>query len=263
MKTVFETFEEWVSIQPEKLLYSFLDINGDIKESYTYSSFEKRVAIISCNLRSRYNFRRNDKILLAFPPGIETICAFFACVRNGLIPVPTYPPTTSGFQSAYSKMVYIATDCDAKAVLTSDEYFWNLKLNVAKNNIQENNILTKILWINTGEFIEHAPTSIQSPVEADFLFLQYTSGSTSEPKGVMVSHQNIIHNAELAVDHMPIGITWLPQYHDMGLIGYYLFFALQGGTTYGFSSYDFIKKPALWLETITKYGGTATSKIIL
>ena len=75
----------------------------------------------------------------------------------------------------------------------------------------------------------------------------------------MVTHSNIIHNAELAVDHLPVGVTWLPQYHDMGLIGYYLFFAMKGGTTYGFSSLDFIKKPSLWLELITRYKGTASS----
>ena len=91
------------------------------------------------------------------------------------------------------------------------------------------------------------------------LFLQYTSGSTSEPKGVMVSHDNILANCESVVDHLPIGVSWLPQYHDMGLIGYYIFFALKGGTTYGFSPVDFIQRPALWLETISKYRGTASS----
>ncbi|MFN8354495.1 MAG: thioester reductase domain-containing protein [Spirosomataceae bacterium] len=259
MKSFFETIDEWVQHQPEKTLYTFLDINGLVKESFTYAEFEKRVAVIADNLHHRYKFRRNDKILLAFPPGIETICAFFACARIGLIPVPTYPPSTSGFQASYSKMVFIATDCEAKGVLTSDEYYWNLKLNVSKNNIDNKTILNRIPWINTNEFTEFTSNKTLILPEADFLFLQYTSGSTSDPKGVIVTHKNILHNATLAVDHLPIGVTWLPQYHDMGLIGYYLFFALKGGTTYGFSSLDFIKKPSLWLETITKYGGTASS----
>ena len=75
----------------------------------------------------------------------------------------------------------------------------------------------------------------------------------------MVTHDNILANCEAVVDHLPIGVSWLPQYHDMGLIGYYIFFALKGGTTYGFSPVDFIQRPALWLETISRYRGTASS----
>jgi thioester reductase-like protein len=74
-----------------------------------------------------------------------------------------------------------------------------------------------------------------------------------------VSHDNLLANCESVVDHLPIGVSWLPQYHDMGLIGYYIFFALKGGTTYGLSPVDFIQRPALWLETISKYRGTASS----
>jgi thioester reductase-like protein len=259
MKTVIQEFERWVVQQPDKMLYSFLDIDGNVVETHTYSSFDKRINVIASQLLDRYDFKRNDKILLAFPPGIETICAFFACVKIGLIPVPTYPPTSSGFKSSFNKMAYIASDCMAVAVLTSDEFYWNLKLNIAKNNIEEKNIIAKITWINTGEFVNEASSSRIPNQEADFLFLQYTSGSTSRPKGVMVSHENVLHNFSLAVDHLPICVSWLPQYHDMGLIGYYLFIALKGGTTYGFSPINFIKRPVLWLETITKYGATSTS----
>ena len=75
----------------------------------------------------------------------------------------------------------------------------------------------------------------------------------------MVSHENILHNCALVLDFSPVGVSWLPQYHDMGLIGYFLFIALKGGTTYGFSPLDFIQNPGLWLETISKYQATVTS----
>ena len=94
----------------------------------------------------------------------------------------------------------------------------------------------------------------------ELLFLQYTSGSTCDPKGVMVSHDNVLANSRLVIDHeAPVAVSWLPQHHDMGLIGYYLNTAISGGTLYGFSPSSFIKRPALWLETISKYGGTASS----
>ena len=67
----------------------------------------------------------------------------------------------------------------------------------------------------------------------------------------MVTHGNIIANCDAVIDHCPVGVSWLPQYHDMGLIGYYLFIALKGGTTYGFSPAAFIEKPVLWLETLS------------
>jgi len=91
------------------------------------------------------------------------------------------------------------------------------------------------------------------------LFLQYTSGSTGDPKGVIVSHENVIHNCHATVDHTPTAVCWLPQYHDMGLIGYYVYLVITGGTTYGFSPMDFLKRPILWLQTLSRVKATYTS----
>jgi thioester reductase-like protein len=81
-----------------------------------------------------------------------------------------------------------------------------------------------------------------------------------EPKGVIVTHENILDTCPLVIDHpAPVVVSWLPQYHDMGLIGCYLYPALKGGTTYGFASMDFIQRPMLWFDAITTYGATATA----
>lgn len=258
MKNILEKLDYWVTNCPDKLLFAFLDFNGNICERYTYQEFSYRTRVIAANLVANHKFQKDDRILLAYPPGIEMICAFFACVRRGLIPVPTYPPSSSGFQSAYFKMAYIAKDCGAVGVLTSSEYYWSLKLNLDRNNIKEKTLLSDIPWINTSEFLTITGTE-EKEIHSDILFLQYTSGSTMEPRGVMVAHSNMLHNCKNVIDHAPIGVSWLPQYHDMGLIGNYLFFAMLGGTTYGFSTLDFIRKPSLWLETITKYKATASS----
>ena len=93
----------------------------------------------------------------------------------------------------------------------------------------------------------------------DTLFLQYTSGSTSDPKGVIVSQRNVVQNAHSTLTHVPVCVSWLPQYHDMGLIGYYLFPLIMGGTVYGFSPLNFLKRPALWLQTISRVQATITS----
>ncbi len=258
MTRINECLDYWVKHSPDKVLFEFLDLNGVSQERYTYAEFDRASRIIASNLAENYNFKKDDRILITYPPGIEMICSFFACVRLGLIPVPTYPPTSSGFQAAYYKMEYIANDCGAAAVLTNGDYYWSLKLNLDRNNIAEKTKLSKIPWINTSQYTKESEV-VDYERESSFLFLQYTSGSTTDPKGVMVTHENLISNAHAVLPGPPIGVSWLPQYHDMGLIGYHLFMIVMGGTNHGFSTLDFIRRPSLWLELITKYKATHTS----
>jgi thioester reductase-like protein len=248
---------------PDKLLYSYLDVDGDPIESYTYASFLERTEAIAERLLHGSGFAAGDRLLLAYPAGLEMICAFFGCVRAGLVPVPVYPPSSRGFQSALYKMVHIARDCQAVGILTSREYHAALKTNLARSGVSTSGVdvdyISGLPWIATEEFVE-APRSLPPVAASEVLFLQYTSGSTMEPKGVIVSHENILDTASLVIENeAPIVVSWLPQYHDMGLIGCYLYPALRGGTTYGFSPTDFIQRPVLWFETISKYRATSTA----
>src|ERR1700732_4729335 len=248
---------------PDKLLYSYLDVNGDPIESYTYASFLHRAQAIAGHLRKEGHFAAGDRILLAYPPGLEMICAFFGCVRAGLIPVPVYPPSSRGFQSALYKMVHIAKDCQAAGVLTSKDYHASLKTNLTRSGVSASGVdvdyISDLPWIATEKFVESiSDDHFVNP--SKILFLQYTSGSTMEPKGVMVTHENILDTCPLVIDHPdPVVVSCLPQYHNMGLIGCYLYPALRGGTTYGFASMDFIQRPVLWSDTITTYRATATA----
>jgi thioester reductase-like protein len=248
---------------PDKLLYSYLDVDGDPIESYTYASFLLRAGAIAERLLNGGSFAAGDRLLLAYPPGLEMICAFFGCVRAGLIPVPVYPPSSRGFQSALYKMVHIAKDCQAAGVLTSLDYHASLKTNLARSGVSTSGVdvdyISGLPWIATEDFVE-TTGGLPPIVPSEILFLQYTSGSTMEPKGVIVSHDNILDTCALVIENdAPIVVSWLPQYHDMGLIGCYLYPALRGGTTYGFSPTDFIQRPVLWFETISKYRATSTA----
>jgi thioester reductase-like protein len=262
MESIFQKLEYWAKEQPNKLLYCFLDINGNETEKYSYSEFVQRIDVIASHLRNNYKFKKNDRLLLAYPPGLEMICAFFACSRAGYIPVPVYPPTSHGFQAALDKITYIAKDSEAVAVLTSKDYYWSMKLNLARNAVAnfslKKNYISKLDWIITEDFRSPHAKGF-TPEYCETLFIQYTSGSTSNPKGVIVTHENIIHNGTIVTEHVHVSVSWLPQYHDMGLIGYYLYMAVTGGTTYGFSPMDFIERPALWLESMSKYKATASS----
>src|SRR5579864_9509082 len=176
---------------PRKLLYSYIDLNGNQIESYSYESFLNRTKVIAGHLRRGHRFAAQDRLLLAYPPGLEMICAFFGCVRAGLIPVPVYPPTSHGFQGALYKMVHIAKDCQAAGILTNKDYQASLKTNLARSGVSASGVdvdyISGLPWIATEDFVD--TISGQSPAEpSKILFLQYTSGSTMEPKGVIVTH---------------------------------------------------------------------------
>ena len=263
MASILGHLDRLADEHPDKLLYSYLDVNGDPIESYTYASLLHRAQAIAGHLRKEGRFAAGDRLLLAYPPGLEMICAFFGCVRAGLIPVPVYPPSSRGFQSALYKMVHIAKDCQAAGILTSRDYHASLKTNLARSGVSTCGVdvdyISGLPWIPTEDFVD--TISDQPDIEpSKILFLQYTSGSTMEPKGVIVTHENILNTYALVIDHpAPVVVSWLPQYHDMGLIGCYLYPALKGGTTYGFAPMDFIQRPILWFDAITTYHATATA----
>jgi thioester reductase-like protein len=263
MASILDQLDRLADEHPDKLLYSYLDINGDPIESYTYASFLHRAQAIAGHLRKGDRFGAGDRLLLAYSPGLEMICAFFGCVRAGLIPVPVYPPSSRGFQSALYKMVHIAKDCQAAGILTSRDCQASLKTNLARSGVSASGVdvdyISGLPWIVTEDFVD--TISGRPPVDpSKILFLQYTSGSTMEPKGVIVTHENILTTYPLVIDHpAPVVVSWLPQYHDMGLIGCYLYPALKGGATYGFAPMDFIQRPILWFDAITTYHATATA----
>src|ERR1700690_174647 len=195
MASILKQLDRLGNEHPHKILYSYLDLNGDPLESYTYASFLRRTKAIASHLLKEGRFAAGDRLLLAYPPGLEMICAFFGCVRAGLVPVPVYPPSSRGFQSALYKTVHIAKDCQAAGILTSRDYHASLKTNLARRGVSVSGVdvdyISSLPWIVTEDYVD--TISDRLPVAAsEILFLQYTSGSTMEPKGVIVTHENIL-----------------------------------------------------------------------
>ncbi|MFA5924597.1 MAG: thioester reductase domain-containing protein [Methylococcaceae bacterium] len=262
MNTIIDYLEYWATVQPDKRLNSFVDIDGKDKVSYTYLDFCNHTRNLADYLSRCSGLKYGDRALLVYPAGLDMIAAFFACVRIGVIPIPVSPPTSMNFNASLEKLNFITNDCQAKFALTTQEFYRTYSSLISKyestSRIKSENDLPQCDWVTTDNFKELAPEEFRNETNP-ILFLQYTSGSTSDPRGVMVSHENVIHNALSTIDHVPIGVTWLPQYHDMGLIGYYLFPVVTGGTTYGISPVDFLKRPILWLQTITRVKATYAS----
>jgi thioester reductase-like protein len=245
MKSIIEHLDHRASDHPETLLFVFLDQHGRETSSYSYAAFAQRTKDIAEHLSRHHGLTHGDRVLLSYPPGLDVIAAFFACARVGVIPVPVYPPSPAEYTAGLTRMSGIAADCGARAILSISEG-------------EPPHPTGDLAWIATDQVSERASASFGNH-PGEVLFMQYTSGSTGAPRGVIVSHANVIHNALATVDHVAIGVSWLPQYHDMGLIGYYLFPVITGSTTYGMSPASFLKHPALWLQTMSRVRATYAS----
>jgi thioester reductase-like protein len=260
LDTILDYLSHWAGVNPGKCFSMFLDRHGNPRENYTYQSFDARTRFLAEYMLDETGLQRGDRVALVYPPGLEMVASFVACARIGAIPVPI-PPATSVGKGAVARLRSVLQDCQATLALT-DSSLGSASIGRSEPDDRAGSERSlapvEVRWLATDELQGAARgDAVDNPGQT--LFLQYTSGSTGTPKGVVVSHQNVIHNSHATIDHQAIGVSWLPQFHDMGLIGYYLFQIVSGGTTYGFSPLDFLRRPALWLETISRYKATYTS----
>ncbi|MCI0680612.1 MAG: thioester reductase domain-containing protein [Gemmataceae bacterium] len=245
---------------PERTLYNFLGRDGRILESYTRRRFVERSASLAAQLSDTNQVRRGEPVLLAYPPGLEVLAAFFACARIGAIPVPVPAPEGSAaFVGGIERLAHIQRDSGAAVVLTNAATLERVAARTKPEDPAGSSaaaLLAGTHWIATDSL----PTEIREfdPCPHPILFLQYTSGSTHQPRGVIVTHDNVLHNCHGTIDRDMIGVCWLPHYHDMGLIGALLFAAVSGGAVYAFAPVDFLRQPLLWLQAISTYGASIT-----
>lgn len=207
--------------------------------------------------------------MLVYPPSLDFILAFIACLKLMVVPIPVFPPHPARYDSIVS-FRNIVNSSGAKIALTNGEYQQAKKLGKIKEALKfrkasagQQGWPEDLKWIVTDH---HSTTSKKSPKilhpkTDDLAFLQFTSGSTSEPKGVMITHSNLSDNltkitAELSASSDTVVVSWLPQYHDMGLIGSYLGVIYCGGSGYYLSPLTFLQRPVMWIEAISKYKGT-------
>ncbi len=251
--TLVELLRYRAENQADKLAYIFLK-NGETEEaSFTYSQLEKQVQTIAAKLQSLSTV--GERALLFYPSGLDYIAAFFGCLYAGIIAVPSYPPRRN---RPDTRIQAIVNDAQASIVLTTSKILSDIKPLLA--NIPE---LKNLHWIATDNLSEELAENWQAPqIQSDTLaFLQYTSGSTGTPKGVMVSHNNLLHNSEYITSIWQpnlesIMVTWLPIFHDMGLIFGILQPIYQGFPCYIMSPTTFVQRPFRWLQAISYYKAT-------
>ena len=261
METLIDYLRMWETERPDQVLYRFVDADGRELEQYTYESFAQRTRDLAAYLSAEAGLKAGERALLVYPPGLEMVAALIACARIGVIAVPVSPPLPMSFQAGLAKLSFIARDSQAKAVLSTKqlEQDYRMMLGHLQGALPWPDVerLPDLPWFGTDGTQEYGGAPV-ADTPGPVFFLQYTSGSTSDPKGVIVSHANVVANASAFTGGEEILVSWLPQHHDMGLISAYLFILLRGGTTHGMSPEDFLKRPSSWLRLISEVRATHT-----
>ena len=242
--------------QPDQRVYTFL-VDGETEEVHlTYGELDRQARAIAASLQSLG--ATGERALLLYPPGLEYIAGFFGCLYAGVIAVPAYPPDPARLDRTLPRLQAMVADAQATVALTTAPI-----LSMAEFVFAQAPDLAALQWLTTDTLADGTEDGWQEPaLTGDSLaFLQYTSGSTRTPRGVMLSHDNLLYNSSLirqAMEVTPdaIVVSWLPPYHDMGLIGAILQPLYAGCTCILMSPVSFLQRPFRWLQAISRYRAT-------
>ncbi|HLG63726.1 MAG TPA: fatty acyl-AMP ligase [Ktedonosporobacter sp.] len=241
--------------QPEQIAYTFLNFGKEADASLTYKDLHRQARSIAIKLQS-LGYQGKPALLL-YPSGLEYIAAFFGCLYAGAIAVPIYPPDSDRL---LPRIQAIINDTQATVALTTAKTQDDILRRFM--HLPE---LQRLHWITTDDIPVSLNQHWQKPelTEDSLAFLQYTSGSTSTPKGVMVSHGNLLHNSEanriqMGLDEKDRGVSWLPIFHDLGLIIGILQPLYTGYHTVLMAPTAFIQRPLRWLQAMADYKATVS-----
>lgn len=249
INTIVDLLELRNNIQPNDKAYEFFTDAKLNSQNINYHNLRQKACKIAYTLKAS-GINTGDRALLIYPPGLELIAAYYGCLYAGVIAVPVYPPMNP---KLIAKLSYIVNDSKPAALLTIAEY----KPQVTS---MSKALPPNMVFMFTDELDNTIDTSWDFPeINGETLaFLQYTSGSTSQPKGVKVSHKNLVHNIGLISEayhynRLKNFVCWLPPYHDMGLISGILSPLTKGMPALLMSPISFLKDPFMWLKIISAH----------
>ena len=254
-QTLIELLRSRMHHQPNRRAYTFLIDEGTVESTLTYEELDRKARAIGAWLQ--LTVVPGARVLLLYPPGLDYIAAFFGCLYAGAIAVPAYPPRNN---RNLLRLQTLVRDAQATVALTTSP----ILSRIAPHSSQDS-YLAPLVWQATDQLADCVAEDWHEPsiTGEDLALLQYTSGSTSAPKGVMISHHNLLHNERLIqrvfkqTDQSVI-VGWLPLYHDMGLIGNIIQPMFVGAPCVLMSPTTFLQKPFRWLQAISDYRATTS-----
>jgi len=228
-------------------------VDGEqVEEHVTYGELDGRARSIAARLQELV--RPGEPVLLLQAPGLDYVAALFGCLFAGAVAVPAYPPRKN---RAAAGLAALAADAGAAAALVSREVVARL------DDAAEASVAPVLQWVVTDDGDPASADEWREPPldGLSLALLQYTSGSTGSPRGVMLTHANLLHNLTAFHDahgsgRHTRGVSWLPPYHDMGLIGGLLSPVYGGFPMVLMSPFAFMERPGRWLRAITRYSAT-------
>lgn len=249
--TVLDRVERWVSLHPAKHAFVFLDSDGNHTDSLTYGELDRRARCVATSIQASVPW--GSRVLLACGQGPDFICSFMGCLLAGVVAVPLYAPHP---RRTDERFLSIAGDCSPALIVTDARSAERCITALARVGVLR---CVPVLVVDgtAGDACAELPAAHPDGIA----FLQYTSGSTRSPRGVVVRHRNLFANETMIQRAMAFGadevfVSWLPTHHDMGLIGDTLQPLFCGGTGVKMPPAAFLRKPQRWLEAVTKYEGT-------
>ncbi|MFM8572218.1 MAG: aminotransferase class I/II-fold pyridoxal phosphate-dependent enzyme [Pirellula sp.] len=256
LTTMVHLLRYWANTFPNKVAFYLTDGESDDETKLTYAELDHAARAIAVRILQKHAV--GSRVLMLYPPGtLEFIIGFFGCLYAGCIAVPAYPPRRN---RKGARIQGIAEDCLAALALTTQETVNQI---LRDENMRSETQTMELIGTDTIDRSIAIQFSEVPILDGNLAVLQYTSGSTGQPKGVMLTHGNLIRNCEIistlfGEHHTSIGLSWLPTYHDMGLIGGILAPLFFGATLVLMSPMTFLQRPVRWLRAISRYRATTS-----
>jgi acyl-CoA synthetase (AMP-forming)/AMP-acid ligase II len=256
--TLVDLLRERAAQSGDRSAFAFLEDGEGDGDRLTFYELDVHARRIAGWLQASHS--RNERALLLFPAGLDFIKAFFGCLYAGLIAIPAPAPEASRRKRTVPRLQAVVRDADVSVVLSTRDMLALIK--DLSRNVPD---LDRLQFVDVREIPAGSEWLWQAPniASCDLAYLQYTSGSTTSPKGVMVSHHNVLHHCrdiQTTCEYGPdsVSMTWLPYFHDYGLVEG-LLVPLQNGTpAYVMSPFAFLKRPFAWLNAISRLKVTHT-----